>query len=70
MSEEYIIVGYAIAGDNGTPQRTMQQKNWYDENRSATPAKIYKTEKVAARYGIPIAVYIKQEINDAPSTKE
>jgi hypothetical protein len=54
-----IIVGYVIIDDNNMPMRVEQQKNWYDKKRTATPAKIYKTEKVAARYGTPTAVYIR-----------
>jgi len=56
---EYKSVGFALASSDGGVIRPETYKNWFDKGPTAGPAKIYKTEKIAARYGEPVEVFIK-----------
>lgn len=58
---EYISVGWCVVDDKQMkPIRTPKRKQWYGQP-SPTPAKIYVSESVAKRYGIPKEVFIKAE---------
>lgn len=59
------IVGYVIVDEDGLPIRPQSHKRWFDDGPSASPAKIYATEKVAARYGKAAPVYMNTDNSNA-----
>jgi hypothetical protein len=57
--EKFILIGWIAHGMEN--YKTDGYRALFNSGKIRVPPKIYRTEKIAARYGTPIPVYIKDE---------
>lgn len=64
MSDVMISVGWVALDNTGNVLQPTKPKQWYNDSRTNSVRKLYKTEAVARRYGTPKEVFMKIQESD------